>query len=94
MSKRQPITPSVANSTIPMRGITWYNPPPISGWGGDFPNPMYICEACGNEVEYGDQISVQMGKDNAVYFHKSCYIDPDNQSMIRSLVVAEDVIGI
>jgi len=62
--------------------------------GGIYELPVYPCEACGNDVENGDHVSVQIGVEENVYFHKSCYIDSDNQAMIRSLVVAEDVIGI
>lgn len=61
--------------------------------GSDY-NPIYVCEACGGEVKNPDQVGIQIGKESWIYFHKTCYIDPDNQSMIRSLVVAEDVIGI
>lgn len=72
----------------------------ISGWtsgdisGDMFNPPVYPCEACGNDVENGDHVSIQIGEEENVYFHKSCYIDSDNQAMIRSLVVAEDVMGI
>ncbi len=65
-----------------------------SGWGEGITTPIYICEACGNQIKQEDHVAVQIGRDNSVFFHKTCYIDPDNQSMIRSLVVAEDVMGI
>lgn len=70
----------------------------ISGGGGSwdsfYESLIFPCEACGNDIENGDHVSVQIGEEENVYFHKSCYIDSDNQAMIRSLVVAEDVMGI
>lgn len=80
---------SIPTSTTPMVPVSGW-----SGWDGVAQSLIYICEACGNQVKQEDHVAVQIGKDNSIYFHKSCYIDPDNQSMIRSLVVAEDVMGI
>lgn len=59
------------------------------GW-----EPFYAqryCEACGGDISQNDHVAVQIGEDASVYFHKGCYIHPNNQDMIRGLVVAEDL---
>lgn len=82
--------------TVVWRGMVTSSAVAVSGGfaGGMYEPFMFPCEACGNDIENGDHVSVQIGVEENVYFHKSCYIDPNNQAMIRGLVVAEDVLGI
>lgn len=87
-----------ANSRTFTGMLTWSGMMVSSGYattiGDMYKLSPYPCEACGNDIENGDHVSIQIGEEENVYFHKSCYIDSDNQAMIRSLVVAEDVMGI
>jgi len=65
-----------------------------TGWAGATWQTMpLVCEACGNEIKDGDHVSLQIGKDEYKYFHKTCFIDPDTQELVKNLIVWEDLVG-
>jgi hypothetical protein len=96
-------TPSVYTSNQTYTGSgTWTAPIGISGMFS-FNEQAWTppkCSCCDVEIDIDDVISVnisdkpdeeQKNGKKVISFHKKCYLDPDNQRRIRSLIIGEDL---
>lgn len=60
-----------------------------SGFVASEPEPL-ICKCCDNEIQDDDSVVLEVGEE-VVCFHKSCFVNPENQQFIRSIIVSEDL---